>query len=178
MQRHERNAVSDSALIELGRYKVKMMTLTWPKLLLLWEQLKRFRTLFSDLTRGDLENFIRYVSNQDTFWLEIWCDKELVGIITCDGISKVVDIDAHVLFLDRDVADKVDICKATVAWLFSNFPLQRISVQVPTMYHATIRLVRNLGFKQEGKKRAAVLISGKWVDQYLFGITRQEAMSP
>lgn len=151
-----------------------MMTMTWPKLLLLWGQLKRFRTLFSDLTRGDLENFIRYVSNRSTFWLEIWKDKELVGIVTLEDMHLVVDAEAHVLFMDRDLAEKVPVCRAIISWLFTTFPLKRLTVQVPSMYYATIRLVRNLGFKSEGKKRQAVLIGGKWLDVYVLGLLREE----
>lgn len=171
------NLFQTEPILTVGGFEVRPMYLTWPKLLLLWEQLKRFRTLFSDLTRGDLDNFVRYITSQDTLWLEIWKGKELVGIVTCENMQKIVDIDAHVLFLDRDLAGKVTVCKAIILWLFDRFPLQRITVQVPEIYYATVRLVRNLGFRTEGKKKEAVLIGGKWHSQYIFGMTRQEAMT-
>lgn len=168
------DVVSDRPIIEHGAYKVRMMSLTWNKLLLIWAQLKRFRTLFSDLTKGDLENFIRYISSRDTLWLEVYKGKELVGIVTLEGMHKIIDVNAHVLYLDRDLADKVEVSKKIISWLFENFPFQRISVEVPEMYYATSRLVMNLGFRKEGKKRQAVLMGGKWLDVYLFGLIRSE----
>jgi len=152
-----------------------MMTLSWEKLLLIWEQMKRFRTLFSDLTRGDLDNFIRYITNDDTLWLEIWKDRELVGIVTLEDLHRIIDFETHILFLDRDMTDKLPIVKAGVLWVFDNFPIQRMSVTLPPMYFATIRLVNEIGFKQEGRKRESLLLNGKWIDQYLFGLTRREA---
>lgn len=172
--------IPEDVIVSLDKYYVRPMSLSWPKLMILWEQLKKFKTLFSDLTRGDLGNFIKYVSNRDTLWLEVWEDKggerghELVGIISLEGMHQIVDAEAHVLFLDRELADKVPICKATIKWLFQTFPLHRLTVQIPTIYYAPVRMVRNLGFKPEGKKRQAVLISGKWQDVFILGLTRSE----
>lgn len=155
--------------------------MTWPKLRLIWEQLQQFRTLFSDLTKGDLDNFLRYVGNSSTLWLEIWEEKrpktqpELIGLFMCDNLHRVVDIDAHILFFDRDVAGRTGVCKLITVWLFETFPIQRITVQASQLAHAAIRLVRNIGFKQEGKKRQGLLLGGRWVDVYIFGLTRQEA---
>ena len=174
VQRSERDTVPDSVL-RLGKYTVKMVSLSWPKVLLLWHRLKRYRSLFSDLTRGDVDNFVRYISSRDTFWLEIWSTTEFVGVVVLENMHKVVDVDAHVLFVDKDMAGKVPVSQEIIKWVFNHFPLQRMTVEIPTWYHTTIRFVRDLGFKQEGKKRQAVLIGGKWSDVYIFGMTRSEA---
>jgi RimJ/RimL family protein N-acetyltransferase len=79
--------------------------------------------------------------------------------------------------MDRDLSNKVPVCKAIVRWLFATFPFQRITVQVPTIYMAPVRLVNQLGFKREGKKRQAVLISGKWVDVFILGLVRPEVLA-
>lgn len=182
MQRSERSDLLDSTVVlRYGRFAVKHMSVTWPKLRLIWEQLQQFRTLFSDLTKGDLDNFLRYVGHPDTLWLEIWEEKrpkqqgELIGLFMCENLHRIVDIDAHILFFDRDVAGRTAVCKAIAAWLFQTFPIQRITVEPSQLAYAAIRLVRNMGFKQEGKKRQALLLGGKWVDAYIFGLTRQEA---
>lgn len=175
-------AQTNSAVVLcVGRFEVRHMSMTWPKLRLIWEQLQQFRTLFSDLTKGDLDNFLRYVGQESTLWLEIWEAKrpktapELIGLFMCENLHRIVDIDAHVLFFDRDVAGRTSVCKAIVAWLFATLPIQRITVQPSQLAYAAIRLVRNMGFKQEGKKRQALLLGGKWIDVYIFGLTRQEA---
>ncbi len=173
VQRSERDAVPDRFLV-VGRYSVRMMSLTAPKLAQLWERLKRFRTLFSDLTRGDVINFVNYVTSSDTFWLEILEGDRLAGIVVLEDMGKIVDVEAHVLFMDRDLSSKVPVCKAIIEWLFATFPLQRLTVQIPEIYMAPVRLVNQLGFKREGKKRQAALISGKWVDVFILGLTRPE----
>lgn len=180
-QRSDSTAVLDNFLVlRHGKFTVKHMSMTWPKLRLMWEQLQQFRTLFSDLTKGDLDNFLRYVGQETTLWLEIWEEKqaknpELIGLFMCENLHHIVDIDAHVLFFDRDVSGRTSVCKAIASWLFATLPIQRITVQPSQLAYAAIRLVRNMGFKQEGKKRQALLLGGKWVDVYIFGLTRQEA---
>ncbi len=152
-----------------------MMPLSWPRVFALWDKLKRFRTLFSDLTQGDMKNFVAYLLNRDTMWLEINEGKILAGIVVLEGLSKVIDAEAHVLFMDRDLANKVPVCKAIIKWIFDVLPLQRLTVQLPTIYMGPVRLVNELGFRREGKKRQAVLISGKWTDVFILGLTRPEA---
>lgn len=174
MQRSERNVVSDSVL-KSGKYTVSTLPLTWPRVFMLWDKLKRFRTLFSDLTQGDLKNFVAYLLDKDTMWLEITEEGRLVGIVVLEGLSKVIDAEAHVLFMDRELMNKVPVCKAIIKWIFSMLPLQRLTVQIPTIYMGPVRLVNELGFRKEGKKRQAVLISGKWVDVFILGLTRPEA---
>jgi uncharacterized protein DUF2824/GNAT acetyltransferase-like protein len=175
VQRSEREPLPGRVL-ELDKYHVQMMTLTWPKVFELWGRLKKYRTLFSDLTRGDFNNFVNYVSSPNTLWLEIHEGERLSGVVVLEDIGKIIDAEAHVIFLDRDLASKVPICKAIIKWLFKTLPLQRLTVQIPEIYFAPIRLVNSLGFKREGKKRQAVLIGGKWIGVFILGLTRSEAL--
>ncbi len=108
--RKERELSHDVVVAE-GRYEVRMMPLTWPRVFSLWDKLRRFRTLFSDLTQGDLKNFVAYLVNKDTMWLEINEGDRLAGIVVLEDLSKVIDAEAHVLFMDRELANKVPICR-------------------------------------------------------------------
>ena len=151
------------------------MRLTWHKLGLLWEKISSYRTLFSDLTRGDFRNFVMFLTEGDSVWLEIRERDTLVGIVCLTNMKQVVDCEAHIIFFDRDLAGKDELCKKITAWVFDTFPLNRVTVTVPRMYFATIRLVKAIGFVEEGRKRAAVLIRNRWDDLFIFGITREEA---
>lgn len=167
--------VGGDVVVEHGLYTVKEMRLDLKKLATLWLTISKFRTLFSDLTRGDLDNFLRFVTRGHSIWLEIYERDNFVGIICLTHLEKVIDTEAHVIFFDHVLADKVELCKRVVKWAFKRLPLQRMSVDVPRFYYATVRLVREIGFKQEGERRNAALIGGRWANIYLFGITRQEA---
>ncbi len=165
-----------SPLIEYGRYKVFELCLDEEKLARLWYAISQFRTLFSDITRGDLANFVRYVTDGDSVWLEIHDETGIIGVVVLEHMFKIVDADAHIIFFTRDYAtkEKVDLCKQVMKWVFSKFPLQRVTVDVPTIYRRTIRLVRDMGFKLEGVRRRAVLIGGNWLDIELYGVLREE----
>lgn len=162
-------------IVESGSYTVREMRLTWHKLGLLWEKISSYRTLFSDLTRGNFNNFLRFITEGDSVWLEVREGDILIGIVCLEKMQQVVDCEAHLIFFDRDLAGKDELCKKITLWVFANFPLNRVTVTVPRMYFATRRLVKAIGFTEEGCKRAAVLIRNRWDDVYIFGITREEA---
>lgn len=161
-------------ILKVDRWSVREVELTVEKTKALWEMLQRYKTLFSDLTRSDQENFVRVITAPHTMWFEIIDYDVIVGIIWFGDLWQVTDCTAHMVFFDRRPAEKIDLCKAVVRWMFDNFPLRRMSVTPPKIYHATVRLLEKIGFRQEGCKRDAVLLGGKWNDQLMFGILRHE----
>lgn len=167
----------EDPLLVSGKYVVYELVLTAEKIGVLWALISRFKTLFSDLTRGDLGNFVRYITDKDSIWLEVHESNKLVGIVCLTNMYKIVDTDAHIIFFTIELSDKVDVCKAIMRWAFTKFPLQRVSVDVPAIYHRTKRLVRRIGLKFEGTRRRSVLIGGHWLDVELYGIIRTEALS-
>lgn len=170
----ERNG-SSADIAVAGPLRVRQLSLDWQKLDEIWRRLNRFRTLFSDLTRGDVDNYLRFVTLPGTLWLEIVNETdELVGLITVEDLHQITDAQAHVVYFDRSVADKEELGKKVLQWLFENFPLKRLTVRVPSIYYATVRHVKTLGFQQEGRLRSAVLIGGRWVDVLIFGVLREE----
>lgn len=156
-----------------GRWEVREMVLDWEKVEQLWNELQPYKTLFSDLTRGDFENFVKVLTNPNTLWFEVW-EEKIIGLVWLADIEQVVDATAHMVFFDRQPMEKVPVCRALIRWVFARYPLHRVSVTPPELYHATHRLVERIGFKREGVKREAVLIGGKWNDMRLYGLTRSD----
>lgn len=164
------------AIVTCGEFEVRESIMTPQKMVVLWGMLQRHKTLFSDLTRGDFANWEAFVRDPSTYWLEVYKDGEFVGIVNFAEMYQKVDIIAHMVFFDRMPHEKVDVCRAIIRYMFTNFPVHRITVTPPYMYYALIRLLGKLGFTQEGRKREAMLLGGKWVDQLIFGITRGEVL--
>ncbi len=160
--------------IELGKWTVQDLTLSMDKLSRIWRMLKRSRTLFSDLTINDVPNFIAAVTSSNSLWFEVREDGVLIGIIWFGEMHQITDCLAHMVFFDRKPAEKKELCVLVVKWMFENFPLERMTVTPPVMYVRTVRFLKDVGFKQEGLKRRASLIGGRWWDQAMFGITRIE----
>lgn len=149
------------------------MVLNWEKVQQLWLSVKKIRALFSDLTQNDFSNFFQALTHQNSLWFEVWDDEELVGIVWLADTHLVIDAVAHMMFLDSKPAEKKPVVKELIRWVFKNYPLQRMTAFVPEPYHATKRLTESVGFQQEGRKRDAVMLSGKLYDLYMYGLTRR-----
>lgn len=161
-------------IVKVDRWSVREMELTPEKAEAIWSMLQRYRTLFSDLTRGDVANFVQVLTAPHTMWFEVVDHNVIIGIIWFGDLWKVTDCSAHMVFFDRRPAEKAELCRELVKWMFKKFPLRRITVMPPAIYHATLRLLQKIGFKQEGCIRSAILLGGKWNDQMIFGILRDE----
>jgi hypothetical protein len=165
----------NSMKLEIDRWTVHDLSLTPEKTAALWKVIRRHRTLFSDLTRDDPDNFVRAVTAPYTMWLEVRERGVIIGIIWFGDLHLVTEMTAHMAFFDRKPLEKLELCKEIIRWAFHTFPIHRLSVTPPENYSATIRLMQKMGLTLEGTKREAVLLYGIWRNQLLFGITRSEA---
>ncbi len=165
-----------AVILSVEKWQVREMELTQEKVKALWELLQRYPSLFSDLTKGDQKSFVSTLLVPDSVWLEIVDYDVPVGIVWFGELNQVIDTNAHLVFFDRRPAEKLELCKEIVRWMFLNFPLQRITASPPVIYMATTRLLNKMGFTREGTKRKAALIGGKWVDMAIYGITREEVI--
>lgn len=179
----ERIATSD-CILEFDRWKVVELELNLPKAKWLWDEMNKYRTLFSDLTRGDAGNFFDLINTPGSLWLEILevskpgpdiRQSQTVGIIYWTGLQNVIDADIHLIFFDRKPAEKVELCKEIGRWFFREFPgCVRVTATLPIIYHATIRLAERIGFKWEGCKRNSQLMGGKYVNEVILGLLYEE----
>lgn len=150
--------------------------MTLDKIRWLWSETGRYRTLFNDLTRGDVNNFYTVMTLPDSFWLDILDDQDhLVGMIYWTDLAQMIDANAHMMFFDRKPAEKVELCKAVAKWFFSYFPqCNRMTATLPEIYHVTIRLTRKIGFIEEGRKRKSQLMGGRFIDEVILGLLASE----
>lgn len=164
-------------IIAIDRWTIHELSLSLPKIDAIWKQLSKYKTLFSDITRGDPSTFAKAVLSPSMMWFEVRNDLgDLVGLVYFDELHKVTDCRAHMMFFDRKPAEKCELMRELMKWMFDRFPLQRMTVEPPVIYHAVVRLLRRLKFTEEGVKRQSMLIGGKWNDQFIFGITRGEVL--
>ncbi len=161
-------------LLTVDRWDVCEMKLSWEKVGLLWRKFSEHRSLFSDLTRGDFDNYVRLLLRPYTYYLEVYEGDELKGITSFEGLQAGVDASMHAMMFDRKPAEKLPVYQAIIKHMFAEFPLNRITATPPDIYFGTIRLLKKLGFKQEGVKREAVLLGGRWVNLVNMGILRSE----
>lgn len=162
-------------LLEHEAWRVHEMIFDYPKIGWLWTQMSQYRTLFSDVTKGDINNFWNLISIPDSFWMEVvGADQEIVGIVYITNMQQVVDVDVHLIFFDRQPAQKVELCKRVAAWLFKEFHFHRLTATIPVIYYATVRLAEKIGFQFEGRKRQSQLMGAQWVDEVILGLLQSE----
>lgn len=140
----------------------------------LWEVVSKFKTLFSDMSSGSFEMWATLITDTDSIWFEICEGDRLAALVVFQHMHQLIDVDVHILALDRMPAEKVDVVKKILAYVFREYPmLHRITMQPPTIFYAAIRLARKAGFVDEGVKRETVIIRGKWADQAIMGLLRR-----
>lgn len=176
-----RSGLSDNprrVLVRSGKWKAYELELTLDKLNWLWREMRQYRSLFNDLTRGDWNNFCAVMLSPDSFWLEVVDPtEEVVGLIYWTNLSQVIDAEAHVVFFDRKPAEKVELCKEAAKYFFlHNAQCHRMTATLPVIYHASIRLARKIGFRQEGVKRKSQLMGNQYVDEVIFGLLVSEIL--
>lgn len=161
-------------LIEHERWKVRPLVLTPQKTGELWAKMQDYRTLFSDLTRGKVENFVALVTSADSYWLEVMEGDEQVGVVYWTGMSDLVSAQVHVIFWDRKPIEKAGLCREIARHFFRTFPHHRMEAILPAIYYQTLRLAKKIGFVEEGRKRQSQVMGGKYVDEVVFGMFPDE----
>lgn len=133
--------------------------------------------LFSDYTRGDPEAFMDLFLNPRSVWLEIVrkTDGKIIGCAYMTDVILNYDADAHFTVWDGIGSGREAVFLELIDWAINRYKLRRISCEVPVYQTGTLRMVRRLGFVEEGTRREAVLHKdGKWMDATMFGILSRE----
>ena len=64
--------------------------------------------------------------------------------------------------------------RALVGYLFDNYDLHRIHVAINPANHASRTLIEKIGFRTEGHLKQSVFFKGKWCDEIIMAVLRQE----
>lgn len=67
-----------------------------------------------------------------------------------------------------------EVLRAVIDYSFTTLGMNRIGAEIYAVNERSIRLFEHLGFKREGAIRGAVLKNGAFVDEYIYGLLRQE----
>jgi RimJ/RimL family protein N-acetyltransferase len=84
----------------------------------------------------------------------------------------------HLTFWDRRFRGRDKECKQVLKWLFHEILLERATIEIPEIAHYTANFIQALGFKREGRIRKNWSYKGKLVDTFIFGLLKDEILSP
>jgi len=139
---------------------------------MVWEKLSQFPILFSDDVRGDLQAFIKEMTDKSSV---IFLTGDY-GICEIRNIVPFRDCDVHLAFWDRRFKGRDPECKQVLKWIFNTLKVHRITISIVGIAYYTINFVKSLGFKREGVIRESFPYRGKLLDVHIFGILESEAM--
>ncbi|MGW4379040.1 GNAT family N-acetyltransferase [Kitasatospora sp. NPDC004531] len=71
-----------------------------------------------------------------------------------------------------------DAVRVLADHLFRAFPLHRVELDTWSGNERAVRAFVRLGFREEGRRREAVLLDGRRYDRVLFGVLREEWANP
>ena len=151
---------------------VQHKVLTRQNLWDLWEAVKDLDGLFSDETRGDpvafWENMLK-----DAIVLET---DDGGGILTLSSLKPGLRAEAHFTFWDHRLSPRVELIRSCLVWAFLNFDLYRIEVFIPAMGHTLRRVLKKIGFKEEGTLRNRSWYKGQLIDAIILAVLREDIL--
>lgn len=151
---------------------MKFMSRAW--LEELWEQVQQHRSLFWEPQHSELENFVDILLRPGWLFFEVYKFGHLVGFFYFTNVDMLTDIQIHGVSFDRKLQDKVHVVRRMLWWLFENYHIQRVEAAIPRAFRGTVRFLDAVGFRLEGVRRLALIYNGRWKDQAIYSVTREE----
>ena len=68
----------------------------------------------------------------------------------------------------------IEALQGVIRYCFEKLDMNRIGGEIYSINPRSVRLFENLGFKREGVCRQSVLKKGKYADEYIYGLLREE----
>ena len=84
------------------------------------------------------------------------------------------EYEVHSLLSRRAVMQSRNFGRLLLGWVFSHYPVTRCTGYIAEGIESARNHCLNMGFKQEGFRRDAIMVNGKPKGLYVMGITRSE----
>ena len=152
-------------LLEIGSMDVVIST---------WNKMNQIKGLFDDFSKGNFEAFRNSMLSPNSLWLET---TDGTGLLYLLNILPGVSASAHIIFWDRVLRGKEDVCIAAIKFAMQSIPLVKVNVFIPNYALALKKFVSHCGFQKEGKIRRWSILEGRLFDVFIFGITFEEVIN-
>ena len=104
-------------------------------------------------------------------------DDEPIGYFRISNYSKInknlcIGADLHVQYRGKGYA--IESYNKFLPWVFENYDLHKVSLEVLITNKRALNLYKSLGFLTEGVKREEVLKEGKYVDSVMMSLLKKD----
>lgn len=111
------------------------------------------------------------------FAIETRTDNQLVGLINLNSLDHKNGVFSFGLGVNRGYRNKGYATEATriiMRYGFYELRMQKCNSSCVEINEASLKFHKNLGFIEEGRRRRVIFMNGKFYDNILLGITREE----
>jgi RimJ/RimL family protein N-acetyltransferase len=105
-------------------------------------------------------------------------DRTKIGLVVLELEGGVQELGYGVIPNERRKGYCTEAVKIAVDYLFLSKPIVRIQAHTNVRNKASQRVLEKTGFKKEGIVRNRIFIRGKWRDEFLYSILREEWKEP
>lgn len=141
------------------------------KIRFLWAKSLEFPFVFDDLTYGDFDNFMRTLATPSNVFFEL---ENEGGLISFTEVRPRVNAYLHFIFYDKHLKGKEEVMRDILADMFDLAKLRRITCGIPEDRNTGAKLLRRIGFRQEGTMRASYLRNKCYLNMNIYGLLREE----
>lgn len=124
-----------------------------------------------------IEGTMKQFCNNNGFQAGIWYKGELAGVIGLHGINWANKSTSIGYWLGETYQGKglmKNACKAVIDYCFTELNLNRIEIRVATENLKSLAIPEKLGFQREGRLRCVEWLYDKYVDHYVYGLTKED----
>jgi hypothetical protein len=107
-------------------------------------------------------------------FFEVYKFGHLEGIVYFTNAAQLREVQMHGVLFERTLVDKAPLLKELIKWFFADYPIERVEVALVHKFRATMRFVERAGFKFEGIRRRAVVFRGRWANQHIYSVIRED----
>lgn len=162
--------------------EVRLLRFTPENLSKFWAQAKKHRTIFRFEIGGDfrkfMDRFVKQGPGGDLLPTGIfWVVDDFVGVFYLTDIDIGIDAVAHYSFFDGRHHGREKLVMEMLKYVFETIKFHRLTSEIPlhASPHTHNFVEHTVGFKKEGRKRAASELNGKFYDLNIYGLTKDEA---
>lgn len=147
------------------------LVLTDEKVRFIWDQLQQFPLVFDDFSKGRYDDFVAKFFVPNNVFIDVGPG---VGLAAGFAVKPGLDAVLHLVMFDRRLRGRESTFKEIMAYFFQRLQLHRMTAMIADDARTAVKLVERLGFKLEGTMRGALLREGRYIDQHIYGILREE----
>lgn len=138
-----------------------------------------FGPVTAEAVRSGFETMLRLNPNESTvFTVEDLADDTVIGMVDYRDLDPLAgSATVGITIGERDRWGRghgSDALRLLVDHLFGAFRLHRIELDTWSGNERAVRTFIKAGFREEGRRRSAVMVAGKRHDTVLFGMLREE----